>query len=137
MTKFVITTLVVVHLVLMFWHGGAHAELHIELSPAKNMFIYVVILTAPIVAAGLIWTRYVTMGLSLFVLSMISAFVFSVYHHYVLISPDHVHHLPGADLAAQADFVASAAVLSMLELGSALCGAFLLGAHRAPSRTRL
>jgi|ERR1700687_694498 len=136
MTRIAITALVVIHLVASVWHGDAHTQLAIELPPEKNVFVYVVILIAPIVAAGLVWTRYISVGLWVFVLSMIGALLFGVYHHYILVSPDNIGHLPGGSPAAHSQFVASAAVIALLELASALYGAFCLGSHRLPSRAR-
>lgn len=41
MTRFVITALVVVHLVATIWHGNAHTTLAIELPPGKTIFVFV------------------------------------------------------------------------------------------------
>lgn len=136
MTRIAITALVVVHLAATLWHGDAHTRLAIELPPEKTIFVYVVILIAPIVAAGLLWTRYVSNGLSLFVLSMLGALLFGAYHHYVMVSPDNIGHLPVGSLESHSQFISSAAVIALLELASALYGAFCMGSHRAQSRAR-
>lgn len=132
--RIVITGLVVVHLVATLWHGDAHTQLAIELPPAKNVFVYTVILLAPLVAAALVWTRYATIGLWVLVLSMVGAVLFGAYHHYVLISPDNVGHLPAGHPELHSQFIASAAVIALLELASALYGAFCLGSRYAKSR---
>jgi hypothetical protein len=129
----VVTTLVAVHLAATLWHGSAHAELAIALPPEKNAFVYVVILIAPIVAAVLVWTRHAVSGLWLFFLSMLGAFLFGAYHHYVLVSPDNIGHLPAGTPEAHSRFIASAAAVALLELAAALYGAFCLGAARAAS----
>jgi hypothetical protein len=134
MSKILITGLVTIHLAATLWHGSAHTQLAIALPPEKNAFVYVVILIAPIVAAGLVWTRYITIGLWMFFLSMLGALLFGAYHHYVLVSPDNIGHLPGGSPESHARFIASAAVIALFELASALAGAFSLGSHRAPSR---
>ncbi|MEK6405377.1 MAG: hypothetical protein AABN34_00295 [Acidobacteriota bacterium] len=129
MTKIVITGLVVIHLAASLWHGGAHTQLAVTLSPEKNIFVYVVILIAPIVAAFLVWTRYLSAGLWLFFLSMLGSLLFGAYHHYVLVSPDNIGHLPDGSPESHAQFITSAAVIALLELASALYGAFCLGSH--------
>jgi NADPH:quinone reductase-like Zn-dependent oxidoreductase len=133
MTKILIAGLVMVHLAASLWHGGAHTQLAIALPPGKNAFVFVVILIAPVVAAGLVWTRYISIGLWVFFLSMVGAFLFGAYHHYVLVSPDNIAHLPGGSPESHAQFVARAGVIALLELASALVAAFALGSHHAPS----
>lgn len=131
MTRIVITALVVIHLAATLWHGDAHTKLAIGLPPEKTAFVFVVILIAPVVAAGLIWTRYVSIGLWVFFLSMLGALLFGAYHHYVMTSPDNIGHLPAGTPEFHSQFISSAAVIALLELVSALYGAFCLGSHRA------
>ena len=126
MTKIVMTFLVLVHLAATLWHGDAHTRLAIELPPLKTAFVLVVILVAPIVAAGLVWTRYVSIGLWVFVFSMLGALLFGVYHHYLMVSPDNVSHLPAGNPEFHNQFISSAAVIAALELVSAFYGAFCL-----------
>ncbi|MFY9556289.1 MAG: hypothetical protein WAV20_21090 [Blastocatellia bacterium] len=135
-TKLVITALVVAHLVASLWHGDAHTKLAIGLPPEKTLFVYIVILIAPIVAAALVWTRYINVGLWVFFLSMLGALLFGAYHHYVLVSPDNIGHLPTGSTESQSQFISSAAAIALLELASALYGAFGLGANNAQSKTQ-
>ena len=121
-----ISILAAVHLVVTAWHGSAHASLAVKLPPEKVTFVYVVIVIAPIVAALLVWTRYVRGAIWLFFVSMLGSFVFGAYQHYILVSADHVEHLPNGSAAAQAAFISSAAGLAVLELTSALYGVFCL-----------
>jgi hypothetical protein len=123
-----------VHLVATLWHGDAHQRLAIDLPPVKNVFVYLVILVAPVVAAVLVWTRRLEVGLGLFTFSMLGALLFGVYHHYVLVSPDNVAHLPHGAPRDHAHFITSAAAIALLELGSAACGAFLMGVQHARVR---
>jgi hypothetical protein len=135
MKKIVITALVLIHLVASLWHGNAHAQLAIHLPPAKIFFVYVVVLIAPIVAAGLVWTRYVLVGLLVLFFSMLGALLFGVYHHFVLVSPDNIGHLPGGSPESVSQFVTSAGTIALLELTAALYGAFCLGLHCAELQT--
>jgi len=135
MTKIAIGVLVAIHLAVAFWHGNAHTALAIALPPAKNAFVFIVILIAPLLAASLIWTRYAVIGVWMFFLSMLGALIFGAYHHFVMISPDNIGHLPHGTADAQSAFIASAAALAWLELASALYGAFCLGRQWRASAT--
>jgi hypothetical protein len=126
-TNIPVTLLVAIHLGVVVWHGDAHKALAIALPPEKNAFVLVVIVVAPVVAASLLWTRHGNVGLWMFFLSMVGAFVFGGYHHYVLVSPDNIRQLPEGSSGAQSAFVTTAAALAILELASALYGAFCLG----------
>jgi len=137
MTKIVITGLVIVHLAASFWHGSAHTHLGIELSTEQTLFIYIVIIIAPIVAAILVLTRYVSIGLWVFFLSMLGSFLFGAYQHYVLVSPDNINQLPAGTSEYHSHFVISAGVIAFLELASALYGAFCLGTYHAQAQMRL
>ncbi|MBI1815099.1 MAG: hypothetical protein HYR72_08985 [Deltaproteobacteria bacterium] len=128
--KMVFTGLVAIHFAAAAWHGGAHDQLAIALPPAKNAFVYIVILVGPIVGAALSWTRYAWLGIWTFFFSMLGALLFGVYHHYVMVSPDNIGHLPTGTADAHSQFIASAAVIALLELASALYGAFCLGSYR-------
>ena len=86
MTRIVITAAVIVHLVASLWHGSEHTHLGIELSTQQTLFVYLVIIIAPVIAGILVWTRYVSIGLWVFFLAMLGGFLFGVYHHYVLVS---------------------------------------------------
>src|SRR5215813_1837451 len=133
--RIALTALGIIHLMVAIWHGSAHTELGVTLSVAQNLFVYVVIVFAPLVAVALLWTRYVTLGLWLFLTALCASLVFGVYYHYVFVSPDNIHHLPAGTAAAHARFALSAALIAMLELASALCAAFALGWHHATGLT--
>jgi hypothetical protein len=117
MRRIVITVLVAVHLVASLWHGKLHSQLSINLSPTQTLFVLVVILLAPIVAAAVVWTRYAFSGVWVFFLSMLGSFLFGVYHHYVMVSSDNINFLPGSDSASHHQFALSAGVIALLELG--------------------
>jgi hypothetical protein len=86
-------------------------------------FVYGVILLAPTVAALVIWTRHAGTALLVFLVSMVGSFLFGVYHHYIAVSSDNIHHLPGGDSVARGAFIGSAAVLAVLELVSSVYAA--------------
>lgn len=109
------TAAVVVHAAVSSVHGRAHAELGVGLSPAQVLFVYVVILAAPVVAAILLWTRWSRAGAVLLAVSMAASLVFGVYHHFIAISPDHIAHLPAGLAETQRMFRLTAALLAVTE----------------------
>jgi hypothetical protein len=127
MARIALTVLGAVHLVVSVWHGAAHTELAVALSPGQNLFVFGVIVLAPLVAVGLLWTRYVRLALWLFLTVLCASLLFGAYYHYVFVSPDNVHHLPAGSAAAHERFALSAAILALVELASTLCAAFVLG----------
>ncbi len=121
--KILLTLAVVIHFVGNLWHGDAHTTLDIALPAYKNVFIIIVILLLPLIGAILLWTRFSLAGSWFVAMSLLGSVLFSVYHHYVMISIDHVNHLPPGSAAAHAHFSNSAAFIAV----SALAGAILAG----------
>ena len=76
-----VTAIVVAHLLVNIAHGLARHEL-------------LVVLIAPLLALGLIWTVKKRLGLLLLALSMSGSFLFGSYHHFLVMSPDHVDSQP-------------------------------------------
>ena len=108
------TVSVLAHLVVSIVHGRSHESLAVGLSSWQNTYVLTVIVITPLVAMGLIWTRYARTGLMLLVASMAGSLIFGVVYHYVVISPDHVSHLPPGD--AQGLFRTTALLLVLTEL---------------------
>ena len=50
------TAIVVAHLLVNLVHGLAHCELRVGLAPLDSIFVTVVVLIFPLIAAGLLWT---------------------------------------------------------------------------------
>jgi sec-independent protein translocase protein TatC len=126
MTRVGVSVIVALHLAAAIWHGMTHSTLAVTLPPEKNLFVLVVIVILPVAAAILAWTRWVTLGIWLLVLSMLGALVFGVYHHYLVVSPDHVSHLPAGNPAAAMRFIWSAGLIAGLEAAAVLYGSFRL-----------
>jgi hypothetical protein len=112
--KVVSSVAVLAHLVVSIVHGNAHGSLRIGLSNWQNFYVMTVIVLAPLVAMILIWTRYADTGLVILILSMAGSLIFGVAYHFVVISPDHVSHLPPGD--AQGLFRTTAVLLVLTEL---------------------
>jgi hypothetical protein len=126
MTKIAIAALVAVHFAVAVWHGNAHTALAVTLPPAKNAFVIIVIVIAPLVALSVLWTRYAVAAVWIFFLSMLGALLFGVYHHFVMVSPDHVAHLPAGSADDRSAFVTTASALAGLELIAVVYGAVRL-----------
>lgn len=126
-TRLVITVLALAHAWIAYRHGGAHDTLAIGLPPWKNAFVYVVIVILPLASAAAAWTRWLLPALWVAGLAYAAAAVFGVYHHYVLVSPDNIAHLPAGPEHAHQAFIDSAAWLALVELVAALAALYLAG----------
>ena len=99
---------VLLHAAVLLGHDAAHRSLGVELVTWQTVYAYGVIVAAPLVAAGLVFGSHARSGFLLLAIAMAGSLAFSVYHHYVGISPDHVR-TPSARRrtgALQADGVA-------------------------------
>ena len=115
---------VVAHLIVNVLHGQAHTGLKVGLSNWQNVYVVTVILLAPLVALALSFTRYARAALWLLLVSMLGALIFGACYHYVIISPDHVAHLPPGD--ARGLFRTTALLLVLTEIFGVLVAAFAL-----------
>ena len=92
----IVTLVVLAHLVVNVLHGQAHTKLAVGLASWQQVYVITVILVAPLVALALSWTRYAKAGAWLLLWSMLGSLIFGVVYHYIIISNDHVAHLsPG------------------------------------------
>jgi hypothetical protein len=86
---------VVLHGVPLVLHGIAHAKLEIFLeSTLANVYVGVVLYAAPVVAACLLWFGRTRSGAWLLFWSLLGSLVFELYHHFLVMSPDHVSQVP-------------------------------------------
>ena len=92
-----VTIVVLAHLVINLLHGRAHTDLGVGLTTWQYVFVMTVILLVPLVALVLSWTRYSRAGLWLLFISMLGSLIFGFCYHYIIISNDHVAHLPAGD----------------------------------------
>jgi len=110
-------TAVLAHLVISIVHGAAHSNAQVPLSPAANLFVFVVILAGPLVGLALLW-RFPAIGAWVIASTMAASLVFGVLNHFVFASPDHVAHV---DPQWRTLFAATALLLALTEgLGSGL-----------------
>ena len=130
-TRIVCTLAVLAHLVVNLLHGRAHESLGVGLNTFQNVYVITVILIAPLIAMLLLWTRHARTGLLLLVISMASSLIFGAIYHYVVVSPDHVSHLPPGD--AQGMFRTTALLLILTELFGVIVGLLGLRSNRRRS----
>ncbi len=108
-----------VHAAVLLAHDAAHRRLGIDLAPWQTAYAYVVIAAGPLAALVLVRLRP-SIGYALLTLTMAGALLFTVYHHYVAVSPDPVAHLPPGE--ARALFRWTAAALAVLEASGVAVG---------------
>lgn len=111
--------IVVVHAIVTTPHSIAHTNLYIAMDTWQNIYIFLVILIGPIVAAVLIWKRLPS-GFVLLTISMMGSFVFGVYYHFVAIGSDNVFTLPASPWTLT--FQLTAWLLALTELVGAVVG---------------
>jgi hypothetical protein len=108
---------IVIHAAISALHGAAHQALNIQLSTPQLIFIVAIILIAPLMAGALLWKKAKTPGALLLIASMAGSFVFGVYNHFMMQSPDHVSHVAGLPQKSWAIvFQITAALLALVEL---------------------
>jgi hypothetical protein len=112
---------VLVHLIVNLAHGHAHTRLTVGLSTWQTVYVFAVILIAPLIALALSFTRFAHAGAWLLLLSMLGSLVFGLLYHYVIISPDNVAYLPIG--SARDLFRISAMLLWITEVFGVIVGA--------------
>jgi len=128
-----VTIIVLAHLAVNILHGQAHTKLGVGLSAWQQGYVIAVILLAPLVALALVFTRYAGTGLWLLLASMLGSLIFGACYHYVVISPDHVAHLPAGD--ARGLFRITALLLLLTEALAVAVAGIALGRIRRTDET--
>ena|SRR5205823_9779100 len=95
-TRTVLSVVVLVHFAIVILHGAAHTHLHIDLAPAQMAYVVAGIVLAPLIAAGLLWTKFWRSGAYLLTVSMIGALVFGGYKHFFSATNDDVSQMSHA-----------------------------------------
>lgn len=116
------TGIVVAHLVVALLHGVTHAKLAINLAFKGEVFVWLVVGLAPLIAMMLLWTSRYGLGLVLLAFAMTGSLLFGLYHHFLAPGPDHVGHQVAGP--ASALFAASAYGLLVSEGLGAFCGLY-------------
>jgi len=113
--------LVAVHVVASSLHGWSHLHAGVPTTLVQNVFISVVIVAIPPVAAALIARRRLRLGYALLLSSMVGSLLFGITFHFVVDTPDSVLNVCGAGARM---FLVSAVVLALVELVGTVWGAY-------------
>ena len=116
-----LTGVVIVHLVVLFWHWSAHAHIPVPLSALQSVFVTAVVLVLPVAGAGFLWTHRKCTAAWLILLSMFASLLFGFVNHFMLPSPDYVLAVPAH--AWRYSFVLSAGLLVVTETIGTVLGA--------------
>jgi len=112
---------------------SCHRELRVGLAPLASIFVTVVVLVFPLIATVLLWTSEKRLGLILLSLSMFGSLLFGLYHHFLAVSPDHVHSQPAS--AWGTTFVVTAYLLLITEAIGTYVGVHFLWVRRSEHST--
>jgi len=126
-TRNLLIAVVLVHLAIVLLHGAAHTRLHIDLTPAESVYSIVVIVLAPLVATGLLWTNVWRSAAYLLATSMIGSLIFGGYKHFLSGTNDDVSHMSHAGWGGI--FLATSILLFVVEAAGTVLG-FKTGAVR-------
>jgi hypothetical protein len=123
-SKIAVTITVIAHLIVNLLHGRAHTELGVGLTSFQQFYVIAVILVAPLIALLLSWTRYARASLWLLLALMLGSLIFGACYHYIIVSSDHVAHLPPGD--ARGLFRVTALLLLITEAAGVVLAAIAL-----------
>lgn len=127
--RFYALALILVHAGVALLHGVAHVMLDVPLSAAQHLFVWLVVVLAPLVAGGLLWRGFQRGGGGLLTVSMTGALLFGLYHHFMVPGSDHLGGIPDNDWGIL--FVFSAELLALSEGLGVLAGLWCLGKRPA------
>jgi hypothetical protein len=118
------------HLAVNIVHGRAHAGASVPLPLSSALFVYIVILAAPL--AGLVLSFWrARAGAWVVAASMGGALVFGLINHFIVAGPDHVAHVAAEWRTL---FGATAALLAVTEAAGVAIGVWCAMPRVAPGR---
>jgi hypothetical protein len=111
--------IIVAHLGISTIHGLAHQGAMVALTTFGSVYVLVVITLAPLVAGGLLFTRWARIGALLLALSMLGSFAFGGWYHFLSATNDNVSQVSGP---WRSTFLWTAIVLAVSELVGVMIG---------------
>lgn len=111
MPKTALIVVVLVHLVVAFMHGLAHAQARVTPSLMATLFIYIVILAGPLIGLAVMRVAGRT-GAWIVATTLAGALIFGIVNHFVIESPDHIAHI---DREWRTLFTTTAVLLAVTE----------------------
>lgn len=118
-TKLLGLGIVLAHLGISVFHGLAHQGAMVRLTTFGSVYVLVVITLAPLVAGGLLFTRWARIGALLLALSMLGSFAFGGWYHFLSATNDNVSQVHGP---WRSTFLWTAIVLAVSELVGVMIG---------------
>lgn len=122
--EYLAVAVIVVHLAIAMLHGGAHQHLLIGLSASQQLFVWMVIVGAPLIAALLLLMKHPRAGGLLLFLSMAGSLLFGVWNHFLTRGADNVGSTPSSGWGLT--FQATATLLFLTEALGCVAGVKLL-----------
>jgi hypothetical protein len=119
--RFLCLGLILAHLAISTIHGLAHQNAKVALTTFGSVYVLVVITIAPLVAAGLLFTRWARPGALLLALSMLGSFAFGGWYHFLSATGDNVVEVHGP---WSFTFLWTAIALAIIELVGMVFGFF-------------
>lgn len=119
--KRILLAAVAVHFFIAGWHGLTHEMVPVPLSGPQTAFVALVIVLAPLVGAGMTFSRFKVQGAALVFVSMLASFLFGLVYHFLFHSPDHISAVPAGGWGMA--FVTSAILVCISEAVGTVVGA--------------
>lgn len=94
--KPLLEAVLVIHLTAALVHGGTHALVPVPLTQWQNVLIAGSVFVGPFVGV-ILARRGHSLGLPLFTVSMVVAFVVGTSLHFIVDNPDHIHAIPDGE----------------------------------------
>jgi hypothetical protein len=116
-------TVVLFHLAVNIVHGSAHTGAQVPLSLAGTLFVYIVILAAPLVGLA-VWRWRPSLGGWTVAASMFAALLFGLVNHVILDGADRLAHVAAEWRQL---FGATAVLLIVCEAAGAAIGIWAAG----------
>ena len=119
--RFLSLGVILAHLAISTIHGMAHQGAMVTLTTLGSVYVLVVIMVAPLVAGGLLFTRWARIGALILALSMLGSFFFGGWYHFLSATNDHINQVHGP---WRPTFIWTAIVLALSELVGVMIGIF-------------
>lgn len=120
--KYALLAIVALHLIVQVTHGYSHSVAAVENTSLQLVFILLVVTVAPLAAAYISWTGNIRNGAGLLAVSMVAAFFFGYFFHFVIESPDLHSNVTGEHAGI---FFHSALILAIVEFGGFVIGTYI------------
>jgi hypothetical protein len=111
--------LVVAHLGISIIHGLAHQGAMVTLTTFGSVYVSMVITLAPLVAGGLLFSRWARAGALLLAISMLGSFAFGGWYHFLSATNDNIVAVHGP---WRPTFLWTAIFLAVTELVGVIIG---------------